>query len=176
MFPNRLFSPYTILATYFIEKNCLVFWNLQKWNKRVCFNLTKTFLEWKKVNCTNFYIDFIEQNISNLVVFSGRRTGLVAHRRSLLVPGIWGQKTASPQPQCYIYSSPKWTCYTFQRKATFWKDNFVWKSRFLHQMDHRNVGGRIWQRFEAAHRETRRFRMKRCIWSFLILYNFAIAK
>ena len=48
MFPNRLFSPYTILATYFIEKNCLVFWNLQKWNKRVCFNLTKTFLEWKK--------------------------------------------------------------------------------------------------------------------------------
>ena len=164
MFPNRLFLPYTILATYFIEKNCLVFWNLQKWNKRVCFNLTKTFLEWK--NWVQFSYWFHWTKYVKSGCFSGRRTGLVAHRGSLMVSGIWGQKTASPQPQCYIYSSPKWTCYTFQRKATFWKDNFVWKSRFLHQMDHRNVGGRIWQRFEAAHRETRRFRMKRCIWSF----------
>ena len=150
------------------------FFEISRIEIRVCFNLTKTFLGWKVVPV---FILISLNKISQIwLLFSGRRTGLVAHRGSLLVPGIWGQKTASPQPQCYIYSSPKWTCYTFQRKATFWKDNFVWKSRFLHQMDHRNVGGRIWQRFEAAHRETRRFRMKRCIWSFLILYNFAIAK
>ena len=153
------------------------FFEISRNEIRVCFDLTKTVLEWKVVPIF-ILISMISLNkISQIwFLFSGRRNSIMAHRGSFLVPGIWGQKTASPQPQCYIYSSPKWTCYTFQRKATFWKDNFVWKSRFLHQMDHRNVGGRIWQRFEAAHRETRRFRMKRCIWSILILYNFAIAK